>query len=81
MAYYRQTIGLKGVRAIRKATKPCPVDVHPDEPISTSRINGLVPRGGSFESLFIPRNKKRITWEGYDNTSSAWHDAIRKGLV
>ena len=75
MYYYRQRVGLSGIRAIKKATLPCPDNVHPDEPIKVSTINGLVPRGGSFE--------RHIVWRTceIDPTSHALHDAIRKGLL
>jgi hypothetical protein len=74
MVWYRQAIGRKGVQAIKRATT-CPPDLNPDEPISIFRINELVPRGGSFESLLTNRHPAA------DPTTMAWHDAITRGLV
>jgi hypothetical protein len=79
MVWYRQHIGLRGIRHIRKATKPCPPDVHPDKKISISGINSLVPRGGDFEYMIIRRSKYKN--KVLDKTTEAWHDAIRRGLL
>jgi hypothetical protein len=81
MAYYRQLIGLSGVRKIKKDTKPCPAHIHPDEKISVIEINRLIPRGANFEYIFIPRHKRRLSFNEHDNTSPAMHDAIRRGLI
>jgi len=75
IAYYRQSLGRKGILKIRHNTKPCPIDIHPEEPISIITINRLVPRGGSFESLI------RHSPMEYDNLNCSWHDAIRRGLI
>jgi len=74
MAYYRRLIGRKGVKAIRKLTF-CPIDLDPNERINISRINGLVPRGGSFEFLICHYPSSP------DLTTSALHDAIRNKKV
>jgi hypothetical protein len=73
MVYYRQSIGRKGIKAIRRRTH-CPADLDPNEPISCSDMFHLVPRGGAFEGLIRHRPQE------YDNTSHALHDAIRRGL-
>ena len=73
MVWYRQAIGRKGIKAIRARTRPCPGN--PDEPMRVSDINALVPRGGSFETYIC-----RIPWTR-DETTLAWHDAIRRGLL
>ena len=73
MAYYRQSIGRKGVKAI-KAKTIYPVDIRPDEPMDVIDINKLVPRGGAFESLLFYRPKE------YCPVKHAWHDAIRRGF-
>ncbi len=77
MVYYRQLIGRKGMQYIKSITQPCPSDIHPDTPISIFTINKLVPRGGNFEGRirWFTKYKKEL-----DTTSSAWHDAIRRGL-
>ena len=71
MVYYRQSIGRKGVKAIRAKTI-FPADIQPNKLMPVIEINRLVPRGGDFENLFfyIPSE--------YDKTTSAWHDAIRR---
>jgi len=71
MMYYRHRIGLKGIKAIRQATKPCPGN--PDAMQPVSEINQLIPRGGRFESL--PRN---LATPSHNNL--AVHDAIRRGV-
>jgi len=73
MAYYRQSIGRKGVKVIM-ANTIYPVDIQPDKLMTISDINGLVPRGGSFEVLLSYRPTE------YDTNKHAWHDAIRKGF-
>ena len=78
LAWYRRSIGLKGLRTIRKWTKPCLADIHPDDPISIFRINELIPRGGEIEQLIrLPRYGKRCE----DVTTMALSDAIRKGML
>lgn len=72
--YYRQLIGRKGMKEIRKRTF-CPVDLNPNEPIFTGDINKIVPRGGSFEALIC---KRPILYDPYKN---AWHNAIRCGKI
>lgn len=74
MAYYRQMIGRKGCKAIRSRTH-CPPDLDPNKPIFVGDINGMVPRGGSFENYIRTYPKDR------DTTALHWHNAIRKGLV
>ncbi len=74
MVYYRQLIGRSGCKTIRANTSPCPADTHPDKPISVIEINELVPRGCNFEYLIRSYPKDR------DQTTSAWHSAIRRGL-
>ena len=74
MAYYRNSIGRKGCKKIIADTI-YPIDIEPDKSMFIGDINGLVPRGGSFESLIFYRPKE------YDTTKAAWHDAIRKGLI
>jgi hypothetical protein len=73
MAWYRRTIGRQGCKAIRQHTKPCPGN--PNKPMSIIEINGLVPRGGCFES-YIKTYPKDI-----DPTRAAMHNAIRRGLI
>jgi len=75
IAYYRQSLGRKGILKIRHNTKPCPTNIHPEEPVSVTTINELVPRGGSFESLIRHRPIE------YDNLSTSWHSAIRRNLI
>ena len=75
MAYYRQRIGRKGIKAIRKATI-FPNDIEPDKPMFIGDINGLVPRGGCFERYI--RLYRQIS---IDPTNLALHDAIRRGLL
>ena len=72
--YYRQSIGRAGIDAI-KARTCCPADINPNEPLFIGTINGLVPRGGCFETYIrhIPKES--------DGTKHAWHDAIRSGKV
>ena len=74
IAYYRRVVGRKGILSIRRNTKTCPADIHPDEEISVSIINRLVPRGAAFEYEIRHRPSEP------DFTASAWHDAIRRGL-
>ena len=74
MVWYRQSIGRAGIKAIQAQTK-CPVDIKPDEPMTVAEINGLVPRGGSFETYIKPYRGFEI-----DQNRGAWHDAIRRGL-
>lgn len=73
MAYYRQSIGRKGVKWIISHTI-YPENIEPDKPMFIGDINALVPRGGCFENLLFYRPKQ------YDENRHAWHDAIRKGL-
>ena len=77
IAFYRQMIGRKGIKCIRKNTKPCPENIHPEEPVSIFLINELVPRGGNFESLFQYHKYKTER----DPTNMAMHEAIMKGLL
>ena len=72
IAWYRQTIGRKGIKAIRARTLPCPTN--PDSPMDVADINDLVPRGGSFERYIRHYPATR------DQTALAWHDAIKRGL-
>ena len=72
MAFYRQSIGRPGCKAIRKATK-CPSDLNPNKPMFVIDINKLVPRGGDFEVLIRRRGPD-------DPTNYDWHNAIRRGL-
>jgi hypothetical protein len=72
--YYRQSIGRAGIKAI-KARTFCPADLNPNEPIFIGTINGLVPRGGCFETYI-----RHIPVE-YDGTKHAWHDAMRAGKI
>lgn len=74
MAYYRQAIGRRGVKAIQKATI-FPANLEPDTPMDVCKINTLVPRGGSFEQYIsrIPTTS--------DPTRMAMHDAIRRGIA
>ena len=74
MVWYRQAIGRRGCKAIRKATS-CPPDLDPNEPISIFKINELVPRGGDFENL------AKYKYHTVDPTRMGWHDAIRRGLL
>ena len=74
MVYYRNLIGRSGVKAIKEKTI-CPSNINPNELMNVSDINALVPRGGAFESLI-----KYHGQQGCPN-NSAWHDAIRRGLV
>lgn len=74
MVYYRNLIGRAGVKAIRGKTF-YPVDINPDEQMPISKINNLVPRGGSFENLINYHGQKSCP------NNSAWHNAIRRGLV
>lgn len=74
MIWYRQMIGRNGIKAIRAKTKPCPLDKHPDEPLSIFEINRLVPRGADFER-YIKNRPKEI-----DQTRISWHNAIRRGI-
>ena len=76
MVYYRQSIGRKGVKAIIAKTI-YPSNINPNKKIPVREINELVPRGGSFESLFT---KNRFKFK-HCKDASAWHDAIRRGLV
>jgi len=80
LAYYRQHLGRSGTLEIRKRTKPCPPDVHPDTLISIFLINKLVPRGGDIENIIMKRYKKNKN-VCIDQNTIAWHDAIRRGLV
>jgi len=73
MVFYRQSIGRKGIKAI-KARTIYPVDIEPDVPMKVSEINKLVPRGCEFEYLTSYRPSE------YDATSYDWHNAIRRGL-
>lgn len=75
LAWYRRSIGLSGVRQIRKWTLPCPEHLHPDTKIFVVTINELVPRGGDFELL------KRKWPKDDDPTRMAYSDAIRRGLL
>lgn len=72
IAFYRQSIGRKGIKNIRKQTY-CPADCNPNEPLSIFIIDKYVPRGYVFETLIkhIPR-----VW---DETSCNWHNAIING--
>lgn len=71
IAYYRQSVGRSGIKAIRKATTL--PNSHPDKPIKIHVINEHIPRGGDFE-----RYIKNL--RGYDETRLAWHNAIQRGL-
>ena len=71
--HYRQSIGRKGIKAIRKRTK-FPEDIEPDKPMPIIEINRLVPRGISFEGLISHRPL------AYDPLTFAWYDAIKRGL-
>ena len=71
MAYYRQRIGRKGIKAIRACTKADPA-LDPNEPISIFEINRLVPRGADFERYLFANNVKKS-----DPTNCVYHDAIR----
>lgn len=73
LVYYRNLIGRAGIKAIRKKTI-CPPDINPNMPMFTGDINALVPRGGSIENLVNYHGQKSCP------NSSAWHDAIRRGL-
>lgn len=75
MLWYRQLIGLKGIRAIRKATKPCPYYVNPDEPIDVIRINSWIPRGGDFEKYI------RHTKTEKDPLTIHFYTATAKGFI
>jgi len=74
IAWYRRSIGRKGIKAIRNRTV-FPVDINPDKPLDISYINQFIPRGGSFESLICHRPKD------IDPTHMAMHDAIRNGKI
>ena len=81
LAYYRQYLGRKGTLIIQRKTKPCPPGIHPDIPISIFKINELIPRGGDIENVvnYMVRVRGGLLAQ-IDQTNSAWHDAIRKGL-
>jgi hypothetical protein len=84
MVWYRRMIGLRGTRNIRRMTKPCPPDIHPDMPISIFLINKLVPRGSNFESQFWCKyhRKKGTEQTAFDQeVEMAWSDGIKKGLL
>lgn len=76
LAWYRPFIGLSGTRKIRSRTKPCPPDIHPDEPISIFLINKLVPRGGSIEQYIRPVNPS-----DKDELRMSVSSAIEKGFI
>ena len=77
IAYYRQSLGLKGLRQLRKETIPSPFD--PNEKRKISELNRLIPRGGSIEAIIstLPRPYPK----SIDPTNKAYHDAIRKGIM
>jgi hypothetical protein len=96
LAYYRQSLGLRGTRMIRHATRPCPANLHPDEETSIFEINGLIPRGGSIEYIARLCQGPIKTGEQIQYLSTrpygrkipeecslrgAVHDAIRRGLM
>ncbi len=74
MVFYRNLIGRPGIKAIKAETKSCPKNLNPDEQIKVREINGLVPRGGSFERY------KNFHGQSVCENSLSWHDAIRKGF-
>jgi len=74
IAFYRQSIGRRGIKKIRSLTKPCPPDIHPDTPQSIFKINDLIPRGSDIEALFRHMPAQQ------DPTKIAWHEAINRGL-
>lgn len=74
LVYYRQLIGREGIKTI-KARTICPDDINPNIRMPVSKINTLVPRGGSIEYLI------KRPFVKSDPLSSAWHDAIRRGIV
>jgi len=78
LAWYRSKIGRKGVKIIRRHTRTCPTNIHPDRPISIMRINELVPRGGSIENL-IGLNQYHS--EHDINERMAVSNAIKRGLI
>lgn len=76
MVWYRQHIGLSGIRTIRANTKPCPDNIHPNKPISIFEINNLVPRGGDFEHLIRRHNNKTD-----QAITMATYNAVYRGLI
>ncbi len=74
LVYYRNLIGRAGVKKIRAMTK-CPVDINPNEQMRVSKINLLVPRGGSIEALINYKGQKSCP------NNIDWDNAIRRGFV
>ena len=77
MVWYRSMIGRHGCREITLRTKlnlACKDVPNADAPISAITVNGLVPRGGSFERYLTGRHHQ-------DDTTGPTHDAIRRGLL
>ena len=60
IAWSRKYLRREGVKTLRAMTKPCPAGLHPDHPIDVFKINRLLPRGGSIESV-IARKKEPQT--------------------
>lgn len=77
MAWYRQRIGRKGIKWIKKMTMKCPAHYHPCQPLDIGIINVLVPRGGDFEYLFHMSKFNQDT----DPLNASVHDAIRRELL
>ena len=81
LVYNRQYLGRKGTLIIKRKTKPCPPGIHPDTPISIFKINALIPRGGDIENVVNYMVRVRGGWlANIDQTNSAWHSAIMRGL-
>ena len=73
LAYYRQSIGRKGIKLIRRSTS-IPDDISLDIPIDISIINEMIPRGGAIE-YYIKSYKHN------DPTNEALYKAMIKGIL
>ena len=72
IAYYRQSVGRKGIKTIHAWTKL--PNVHPDLEEWISTIGPGIPRGGNFETLL---GKRPSQWHTESNI--AWSRAIQDG--
>jgi len=73
LAWYRHSIGRKGVKQIRHKTR-CPADLDPNKPIFIGIINELVPRGGYFEQIHFGKGTQ-------DPNALSWYDAMKSGKI
>lgn len=73
--WYRRNLKYRGLKKMRRDTKPCPENIHPDQDMPVIFINTLVPRGGYFEHFPIRKGFRD------DENDLAWYHIMERGLL